>query len=63
MNIWESVRNVFSYSVADWILCILLYFVNLNFIMVYIEPITQLRRNVFVIFNMIFGSESFLFGL
>jgi len=40
--IFENRLNVFSYSVADWILCILMYFVNLNFIMVYIEPITPL---------------------
>ena len=50
--------NACSYSVEDWILCMLLYFVNLNFIMVYIEPITQLWRNVFLIFGMILGSES-----
>jgi len=55
--------NVFSYSVAGWILCILLYFINLNFIMVYIEPITELWRNVFVIFDMMLGSESYVWTI
>jgi len=55
--------NAFSYSVTYCILCILLYFVNLNFIMVYIEPITQLWRNVFVMFDMILGSESYVWSM
>ena len=59
---WNQL-NVFSYSVANWILCILLYFVNLNFIMVHIEPVTQLWRNVFIIFDMILRSESYVWTM
>jgi len=55
----------FTKSNTVWFLCIKLQiqFNSKNFIMVYIESITQLWRNVFVIFDMIVDSESYIWTM
>ena len=75
MNVcWNNVyRKVFNINIWESVKCIQLFYGRLDFVHIavlrtlkfyngYIEPITQLWKNVFVIFDMILhvGSESYV---
>jgi len=73
MNVcWNNVyRKVFNMNIWESVKCIQLFYGRLDFVHIavlrtlkfyngYIEPITQLWKNVFVIFDVILGSESYV---